>query len=68
MKYTEKYRKWSVYGSELMFYFIGVSNVIWRHVATVPQNNDPSVAKGLNMQSATSLQFYYVIANPKVSE
>ena len=30
-----------------MFYFIGVSDVIWRPMATVPQNNDPSVAKGL---------------------
>ena len=30
-----------------MFYIIGVSDVISRHVATVPQNNDPSVAKGL---------------------
>ena len=30
-----------------MFYFIGVSDVIQRHVATVPQNNDPSVAKAL---------------------
>ena len=31
-----------------MFYFIGVSDMMWRYVVTVPQNNDPSVAKGLN--------------------
>ena len=31
-----------------MFYFIGISDMIWRHMTTVPQNNDPSVAKGLN--------------------
>ena len=30
-----------------MFYFIGISDVIGRPVATVPQNNVPSVAKGL---------------------
>ena len=33
-----------------MFYFIGVSDVIGRHVVTVPQNNDPSVAKGLKLR------------------
>ena len=76
MKYAAKYRKWSVKGSELIFYFIGVSDVIWRHMATVPQNNDPSVAKGLNVQKISSRnsntnifhifpQFYGMLASSK---
>ena len=44
-----------------MFYFIGVSDVIGRHMATVPQNNDPSVAKGLNMSLFENKLFTSVI-------
>ena len=41
-----------IWYSELLFYFIGVSDVIRRHMATVPWNNVPSVAKGLMFPQA----------------